>query len=101
MTNKFIHLTHEKNIAIIEIDNAPANALSTNVLAELKNTLKEVNLNESVQAVILSGKGKFFVAGADIKEFVLNMGDKDAGLIMSKAGELVCIDIELIRIHVI
>lgn len=101
MTNKFIHLTHEKNIAIIEIDNAPANTLSTNVLAELKNALKEVNFNENAQAVILSGKGKFFVAGADIKEFVPNMGDKDAGLKMSQAGQLVCNEIELMKKPVI
>lgn len=101
MTNEFIHLTHEKKLAIIEIDNAPANALSTGVIKELRKTLKKVNHNEDVHAAIITGKGNFFVAGADIKEFIPNMGDKEAGLKMSKAGQLVCDEIELMKKPVI
>ncbi len=94
MTNKFIHLTQEQNLAIIEIDNAPANALSAVVIKELRSILEDVHHNENIHAVILTGKGKFFVAGADIKEFLPNMGDKEAGHKMSQAGQLVCDEIE-------
>lgn len=101
MTNQYINLTYEKNLAIIEIDNAPANALSTVVIKSLSNVLKEVNQNENVHAVILTGKGKFFVAGADIKEFIPNMGDKEAGRKMSQAGQSVCDEIESMKKPVI
>ena len=45
------------------------NALNSEVLRELECALYELNLDDSVKAVVLTGAGeKAFVAGADIKE---------------------------------
>lgn len=45
------------------------NALNSEILGELECALYELNLEESVHAVIITGAGeKAFVAGADIKE---------------------------------
>ncbi|MBM7605696.1 enoyl-CoA hydratase [Metabacillus crassostreae] len=57
-------------IAIVTIDNAPANALASGVLKELSNLLDEFENNDAVRVIILHGEGRFFSAGADIKEFV-------------------------------
>jgi enoyl-CoA hydratase len=47
----------------------PANALSSGVIQELSQAFEEISLNEEVRVVLLHGEGKFFSAGADIKEF--------------------------------
>ena len=60
----------EDNIAIIVIDNPPANALSKTVGLQIIKCLDEIRNESAVRAVILTGAGnKFFVAGADISEF--------------------------------
>lgn len=60
----------EGGVATLTI-NSPRtmNALNSEVLGELECALYELNLDQSVKAVILTGAGeKAFVAGADIKE---------------------------------
>ncbi len=59
----------DKNIAVITIDNPPVNALSTHVRAGLVTAIKAVNANENIHGVILTGAGRIFIGGADIKEF--------------------------------
>ena len=44
------------------------NALNTDVLAELAEALKEIESDDAVKAVIVTGEGKAFVAGADIAQ---------------------------------
>jgi enoyl-CoA hydratase len=61
----------ESKIAIVTL-NRPSklNALNKNTLAELHNAFSELEKNEGVQVIILTGSGeKAFVAGADIAEF--------------------------------
>lgn len=101
MTHKYININHEKNLVIIEIDNAPANALSTEVIENLRKVLEEVNEDNNIHAVVITGKGRFFVAGADIKEFIPNMGDQEAGKKMSQLGQSLCDEIESMKKPVI
>lgn len=61
----------ENKIAVVTL-NRPAklNALNKDTLAELHTAFTDLENNESVQAIILTGSGeKAFVAGADIAEF--------------------------------
>ncbi|MEC5421998.1 enoyl-CoA hydratase [Virgibacillus sp. C22-A2] len=64
-------LTYElkNNVAHITIQSPPANALSSKLLNDLSSVLDEIEKNNVVKAIILKGEGKFFSAGADIKEF--------------------------------
>ncbi|MEI3605905.1 enoyl-CoA hydratase [Pseudogracilibacillus sp. SE30717A] len=64
-----LSLEIEEQIATITIQSPPANALSTTLLKDLEAKLDDVESNTSVKAVILKGEGRFFSAGADIKEF--------------------------------
>lgn len=59
---------HRDAIAIIEIDNPPVNALSLKVRADLIKTIEMVSKQNSVGAVILTGKGTTFIGGADLRE---------------------------------
>lgn len=57
------------NIGYITINRPKAlNALNTDVLSELACVLKEIEEDDAVKAVIVTGEGKAFVAGADIAQ---------------------------------
>ena len=56
-----------EGLAIVTIDRPEAlNALNNALLTELKEMFTELSDDETVRAVILTGAGKAFVAGADI-----------------------------------
>lgn len=65
----FLHWSHEEFIATIKIERPPANALSSQVLKELSDILDEVEFHQDIRVIVLRGEGRFFSAGADIKEF--------------------------------
>ena len=60
---------HAGLIAVLTIDNPPVNATSHALRSALKAALDEVLADAAVQAVILIGAGRGFIAGADISEF--------------------------------
>lgn len=64
-----VSLEMNNNIAYVTIQSPPANALSTVIFTELEQQLNIITENKSVKAVIVKGEGRFFSAGADIKEF--------------------------------
>lgn len=71
MTFENILMDHEGQIATITI-NRPTklNALNKATIQELSSALEDLEANDEVRVVILTGSGeKAFVAGADIKEF--------------------------------
>jgi enoyl-CoA hydratase len=55
-------------VALIEINNPPVNALSGETLEHLNSVLNQVFANEELRAAILTGSGKLFSGGADLKE---------------------------------
>ncbi|MBX3302109.1 MAG: enoyl-CoA hydratase/isomerase family protein [Nitrospira sp.] len=61
-------LTISHHIARITLHNPPANVLNLSVLKELELVLNELEEDEYVRAVIVTGTGRFFCAGADINE---------------------------------
>jgi len=61
--------TINNKIATVTLNRPPANALSRGVIKELGAVLDELETNEEVRVIILKGEGRFFSAGADIKEF--------------------------------
>jgi enoyl-CoA hydratase len=69
MTYKHLLLAINNNVATITINRPPVNPLSSEVFKELGNLVDELDQNDDVRAIILTGSGeKAFVAGADINE---------------------------------
>lgn len=69
MDYKNILLNVEEKVAVITVNRPNAlNALNTEVLLELDSALDSLEKDQEVYAVILTGQGKAFVAGADIAE---------------------------------
>ena len=64
-----VQLTRDNGIAVITINNPPVNALSPGVPEGIAAAIEQIDKDASVQAAVLIGGGRTFVAGADIKEF--------------------------------
>lgn len=63
------------------------NALNTTILDELSTLFTEIENEESVKAVILTGEGKSFVAGADIAQ-MKDLSPEDAHAMMVKGHDV-------------
>lgn len=69
MNYEILKLEITDNIGLITISRPKAmNALNSNFFNEMNSMLDEVEKNGSLRAIIITGEGKAFVAGADIAE---------------------------------
>jgi enoyl-CoA hydratase len=69
MEFKNILLEKEGSVAILKINRPQAlNALNDETLEELVMAVEEIESDLEVKAVVLTGEGKAFIAGADIKQ---------------------------------
>ena len=59
----------EGRIGILTINNPPVNALAAAVRAGIKEGVEAFGQDSSVDAIVLIGGGRTFIAGADIREF--------------------------------
>lgn len=66
---EYLKWSSADNIATITLQRPPANALSSGVLRELSAVLDEIEPDSDIRVVVIHGEGRFFSAGADIKEF--------------------------------
>ncbi|MGG3918623.1 enoyl-CoA hydratase [Parageobacillus thermoglucosidasius] len=90
---EFFRVHKEEFVADVAFSRPPANALSSAVLKELSSLLDELEADENVRVVLLRGEGRFFSAGADIKEFTSIKSNEEA-VKLSKAGQQVLERIE-------
>jgi enoyl-CoA hydratase/3-hydroxyacyl-CoA dehydrogenase len=60
----------DKNgVALMVVENPPMNVLSIKTVNDITNCMLKAIADPSVRVIVLTGKGRAFVAGADIKEF--------------------------------
>jgi 3-hydroxyacyl-CoA dehydrogenase len=64
-----VTMRRDGNVAIITIDNPPVNALRHGVRKGIQECVIAARDDASVEAIVLTGAGRTFVAGADITEF--------------------------------
>ena len=64
-----VHYEIVDGIALLTVDNPPVNPLSEGVRNGLYEGIAKAEADESVEGVVLTGKGRAFIAGADISEF--------------------------------
>jgi 3-hydroxyacyl-CoA dehydrogenase len=56
-------------VLLVTLDNPPVNALGVDVRRGLAAAIEHAESNEAVDAVLIVGAGRNFIAGADIREF--------------------------------
>ncbi|GAB6260511.1 enoyl-CoA hydratase [Photobacterium sp. R1] len=70
-----IEVEIDGHVAVLTMNNPPANTWTADSLNQLKALVKALNEDKNIYALVLTGKGeKFFSAGADLKLFA--EGDK-------------------------
>jgi enoyl-CoA hydratase / 3-hydroxyacyl-CoA dehydrogenase len=68
----FNNCTYEvdsNGVALATVENPPMNVLSVKTVNDISNCMLKAIADPSVRVIILTGKGRAFVAGADINEF--------------------------------
>ncbi|MFA1737875.1 enoyl-CoA hydratase-related protein [Lysinibacillus fusiformis] len=101
MIGTFANVRKEGSISIIHLDHPPANTLSSASIENLRRIFQELAEDEDTSAIIITGTGRFFVAGADIKEFVSAFGQQEKALQMAQAGQALCDEVEAMKKPVI
>jgi enoyl-CoA hydratase len=66
----YVRVEELDQTALVTIDRPEVNALNSELLAELRETFEGLAQDEDWRAIVLTGNGKHFVAGADIEELV-------------------------------
>lgn len=91
----------KENFAVITLNRPDKlNALNNQLFTELDEAITQIELDDSIKAVVLTGTGeKAFAAGADIKE--LNQSDKNSGKLFSEKGSKVMQRLESLKVPVI
>lgn len=65
---KTVKVEVKDDVAILALNNPPVNQLSEHFVREMADGLIEASADKAIKAVILTGTGKNFIAGADITE---------------------------------
>ena len=64
-----VTLTRDDNIGIITLDNPPVNGLSFAVRRGLADQVEAALSDDTIEAIVITGAGKMFCGGADIRQF--------------------------------
>lgn len=65
---KTVKVESKGDVVILALNNPPVNQLSAHFVQEMADALSQAGSDKTIKAVILTGTGKNFIAGADITE---------------------------------
>jgi enoyl-CoA hydratase/carnithine racemase len=83
----------EHGVALLTLNHPPVNALTPDLLADLGAAFDHLAKDERVKVVMLTGTGRFFVAGADIRVLAA-ISSAQEGLEMALRGQALLNTIE-------
>ena len=90
----------QEDICIVKINNPQAmNALNSTVLSELDCAFSQIESDQTIKVVILTGEGRAFVAGADISQ--MSTMSSAEGKAFGEQGAAVFRKIEQLKVPVI
>lgn len=85
---KYLTFKVEEAVAITTINRPPANALAKDLIQEIDDFLSEIESDDNIHVILLHGEGKFFSAGADIKEFTSIKSGEEFSKLAAKGQEV-------------
>jgi 3-hydroxyacyl-CoA dehydrogenase len=77
--SQLVTLNNHGPVAVITIDNPPVNALSPGVPEGLASSIETAQGDAGIDAIVIIGGGRTFVAGADINEFAKSIAAGKGG----------------------
>ena len=93
MTKKTLSYAVADFVATLTINQPPVNTLTHDLLRELDETMDTLRADEAVRAVVVTGVGRFFIAGADIR-ILAGISSSDEGRSMATRGQAIFNKIE-------
>lgn len=90
----------EESVALVTLTQPPVNALSPELMTELDGTFDALASDTDVKAVVLTGAGRYFVAGADIR-VLASIPASAEGEAMARRGQAILNKIEAFQKPVI
>ena len=68
MENQLVNYSVDEGVAVIELNDPPANTYTYEMMRDLDDAVLEARLDDEVHVIVIRGAGdKFFCAGANIK----------------------------------
>lgn len=83
----------QEDVALVTLDHPPVNALTPELLTELDGAFDSLAKDDAVKAVVLTGAGRYFVAGADIR-VLASIPSAAEGEAMARHGQTILNKIE-------
>lgn len=87
-------------VATLLINRPPANTLTPELLAELSTAVDQLVKDDAVKVVVLTGTGRFFIAGADIR-LLASISSSREGETIALQGQAILNQIEALEKPVI
>lgn len=84
---KTIKVTLEDGVAVLTIDNPPVNQMSPQMGQDFGEAITETFGDDAVKAIILTGTGKNFIAGADITQLQMVKTRDEVFQVASRAAQ--------------
>ncbi|PFO04277.1 enoyl-CoA hydratase [Bacillus sp. AFS076308] len=85
-----VNLRVNNRVATIELNRPDAlNAMDTDVIKGLVYKLKEISDSDEIDILVVTGKGRAFSSGGDIKTMLSNMNESDFFPVMDCISELI------------
>ncbi len=88
MTKKMLSYSIADFVATLTINHPPANTLNHELLQELDEIMETLSGEEAVRAIVLTGVGRFFIAGADIR-ILSEISSSREGAAMALRGQTI------------
>lgn len=82
-----VGLRVENRVGYVTIKHRPANALNAATFSGLSACFDYIASADEIKVVVLTGEGRFFIAGADIKEFDPAFGNAEKGKEIALVGQ--------------
>jgi enoyl-CoA hydratase/carnithine racemase len=98
--NTLLSRADTDSVTTLTLNHPPANTLTPELLMELEGAFAALARDETVKAVVLTGAGRFFVAGAEIRVLAGIASSKD-GMEMALRGQAILSRIEALEKPVI
>ncbi len=90
----------EEGVALVTLNHPPVNALTPELLTELAGTFDSLAMDDAVKIAVITGAGRFFVAGADIR-VLASIPSAVEGEAMARRGQMLLNKIEALEKPVI
>jgi 3-hydroxyacyl-CoA dehydrogenase len=66
-----VHYETRDGVAVLSLDNPPVNGLGIATRRQLADSIERARADAGIRAIVITGRGRMFCGGADIREFNL------------------------------